>query len=120
MSEKDSTWERIYHIAVRDSWQQAVLSGAYEGDTLLTEGFIHCSTGQQVNGTANRYYAGRTDLILLEIDVAKVKPEIRYEAAPQGDLFPHIYGPLNCEAVTNVLEIQPNKDGQFHILLPSW
>jgi uncharacterized protein (DUF952 family) len=105
---------KIYHIAVQSVWDEAVKSGVYEGDTLRTEGFIHCSTGKQVEGTANRYYSGRTDMVLLEIDPAQVAPEIRYEGLPGRDVFPHIYGPLDTCSVVRVHPFKPAENGSFH------
>ncbi len=104
---------KIYHIASRSAWEEAQAQGAYQGDTLQTEGFIHCSKWEQVFRVGNNYYPGRRDLILLEIDEAAVTPEIRYEAAPTGEVFPHIYGALNLEAVSGVLPFDPGADGRF-------
>lgn len=49
-----------------------------------------------------RYFAGRDDLVLLEIDPARLRAELKYEPAPDGELFPHVYGPLNIDAVVGV------------------
>lgn len=107
------TLNLIYHITSRDGWQQAQAAGAYRGDTLATEGFIHTSTGAQVARTANRFYHGRAGLVLLAIDPARLSAELRYEAASDGELFPHIYGPLNLDAVTAVGDFLPAPDGTF-------
>src|SRR5687768_18392215 len=89
----------ILHISTQEKWDQAVRTGAYRGDTLDTEGFIHCSTPVQVAEVANRRFAGRRDLLLLCIDPLRVGPEIRYEIAENGQHYPHIYGSLNIKAV---------------------
>ena len=108
----------VYHIAQRTTWEQAQMVGEYRGDTLDTEGFIHCSTVQQVIPVANSYYAGQHGLVLLCIDESKLQVDLRYEA-PAGpaegseNLFPHIYGPLNLDAVTAVLDFEPGSDGSF-------
>ena len=80
--------EHIYHITSRDAWQAAQYIGAYHGDTLESEGFIHTSTKVQVPRTANRFYRGRAGLILLTIEPSRLSSELRYEAAGDGDLFP--------------------------------
>ena len=105
--------EPIYHITSAAAWQQAQAVGAYRGDTLATEGFIHTSTGAQVARTANRFYRDRTGLVLLAIDPALLSAELRYEPASDGELFPHIYGPLNIDAVTSVRDFPPQPDGSF-------
>lgn len=67
---------------------------------------------------ANTFYAGRKDLLLLVIDPAKVASEIREEAVDGPERFPHIYGPLNLDAVTEVRSFLPGEDGLF--LAPDW
>lgn len=87
--------------------------GAYRGDTLASEGFVHCSEPHQVVRTADRFFRGRAGLVLLLIDEAKVGPEVKREASPEGELFPHVYGPLNLDAVVGVLDFPPRADGTF-------
>ena len=90
----------ILHIAEREAWREAQAAGSYEADSLTSEGFIHCSKPEQISAVANRYYRGRTDLVLLYIESERVNAEIRYENLEGGEeLFPHIYGPLNLDAV---------------------
>ncbi|MGA7936766.1 MAG: DUF952 domain-containing protein [Kovacikia sp.] len=102
----------IFHITARSDWQQAQQTGIYQADSLETEGFIHCSTPAQVIRTANTFFVGQSGLVLLCINPELVQPEIRYEAA-DGDRFPHIYGPLNLNAVTQVLALEPDAEGKF-------
>jgi uncharacterized protein (DUF952 family) len=103
----------ILHITHPANWQQAQATGAYCADTLASEGFIHCSTPSQVVATAQRFYRGQSPLVLLCIDPRLVQAEIKYESAVSGELFPHIYGPLNLTAVINVLPFTLQVDGTF-------
>ena len=106
----------ILHITTRREWHRSQVTGCYESDTLRSQGFIHCSTADQVIGVANSYdlFRGQTDLVILCIDADRVLPEIRYENLQGGEeLFPHIYGSLNLNAVTQVLSLVPNLDGVF-------
>ena len=105
----------IYHITHRQAWEQARQLGCYHGDTLATEGFIHCSTRDQVGRTADRYFRGQSDLVLLCIDPGRVDAEIRYETSAGGEEFPHIYGLLNTTAVQQVVELVSNQDDSFSI-----
>jgi uncharacterized protein (DUF952 family) len=108
----------IYHITKPDSWQAALAFGEYQGDTLHTEGFIHCSTAEQVVRTANRFYHNERGLILLQIEAARVKPEIRYEPGGKDGkdgVFPHIYGALNPDAVVATHVFEPKIDGYFEL-----
>jgi uncharacterized protein (DUF952 family) len=98
----------IFHITLRSQWNSAVDS--YRDDTLATDGFIHCSELRQVVAVANRFYAGQSGLVLLCIEVDRLKPELRYEAA-DGDEFPHLYGALNLDAVLRVVDFEPSPAG---------
>ncbi len=102
----------ILHICRAGDWREAQELGEYRADSLATEGFIHCSTLEQVAKTANRFYAGQMDLVLLVIDADRVPAELKYEAA-DGDLFPHLYGPLNLDAVAEARSFAPAAGGKF-------
>jgi uncharacterized protein (DUF952 family) len=104
----------FYHITHQSDWDAAKLSGDYRADTLSTQGFIHCSTAAQVFGVANRLFQGKRDLILLKIDESKVSAPVKYENLEGGQqLFPHIYGSLNLDAVLEILPFLPEGDGHF-------
>ncbi|NNJ11208.1 DUF952 domain-containing protein [Chloroflexales bacterium ZM16-3] len=103
----------IYHIAAQADWQAAQAAGQYTADSLAAEGFIHCSTRAQVIGTAARFFAGRRDLLLLEIETARLTSELRYEEGEPGVLFPHVYGSINLDAVVAAYSFAPGPDGAF-------
>ena len=100
------TDEPIHHLALPDDWAGAFDHGQYtmstRGVTLEQEGFIHCSTRDQIEATANRFYGDVSQLVVLTIDQAAVPSPIRFEPPFPGstELFPHIYGPLPISAVT--------------------
>ncbi|KAB8335114.1 DUF952 domain-containing protein [Scytonema tolypothrichoides VB-61278] len=102
----------ILHITQRKQWEQSKLLGTYEGDTLNSEGFIHCSTPTQIIQVANTFFRHQKGLVLLFINSEKVQPEIRYEGVEE-ELFPHIYGVLNIDAVFKVSDFEPGEDGLF-------
>jgi uncharacterized protein (DUF952 family) len=87
----------IYHIAKSDAWERESRGGEYRHPSLETEGFIHCSLAEQVPETLEKFFPSRDGLVLLEIEVERLVSELRYENG-----FPHIYGPLNVEAVVAV------------------
>ena len=109
----------IFHITTREAWEAAKPAGAYRPEAFAAEGFIHCSTPAQVVRVADARFRGRSGLVLLAIDAGRVAPEIVYENLEGGaELFPHIYGGLNADAVAEVLEFEPGADGYFS--LPSY
>jgi len=109
----------IYHIATRADWERALADGEYTrssaGKTLAEEGFIHASQASQVARTANRFYRDVPgDLVLLVIDPGLLGAEVRYEDVPGAELpFPHIYGPLNVDAVVRARPFAAGPDGLF-------
>lgn len=96
----------IYHITTRNEWEAALQKGQYEAASLATEGFMHCSTEDQVAGVLARYFKDKTDLVKLTIDQALVERPLVFELASSvNELFPHIYGALNINAVIDVTSI---------------
>lgn len=90
----------IYHITTKKEWENALENGFYEAKSLAIEGFIHCSTIDQVNGVLERYFKDATDIIKLTIDISKLTHKLVFELAPSiNEVFPHIYGILNLDAV---------------------
>ncbi len=108
---------RIYHLALRDEWRAAVDGGESYGRSTLgrsvaEEGFVHCSFALQVNQIANLVYRGRSDVVLLTVEVAKLQAEVRVENLQGGDeAFPHIYGPLPLDAVISAERVPLNENG---------
>jgi uncharacterized protein (DUF952 family) len=106
----------ILHITTAAEWEAAQALGDYRLDTLDSEGFIHCSTPAQVLGPANELYRGRTGLVLLVIDPSRLSSNLVYEDCYEaGEAFPHIYGPLNLDAVVQVVPFPPRPDGTFEL-----
>lgn len=98
--------EYIYHITTKKNWEHALLVGQYETETLSEEGFIHCSTIDQVEGVLERYYSGMNGLVKLKIDKQMVERPLIFELAGSiNEVFPHIHGALNLNAVVEVTDI---------------
>jgi release factor glutamine methyltransferase len=105
---------QIIHLCQRVAWHDAQRKGMYQGNSLEKEGFIHCSQPDQILEVANRYYQGVQDLILLWIDPDRVSAEIRWEQSDNA-LFPHIYGPIDLDAVIVVTDLVPDIDGTYRV-----
>jgi uncharacterized protein (DUF952 family) len=107
----------ILHIIARAEWDEARRRGEVTAPSLATAGFVHCSDPGTVHMPAGALYAGRTDLVLLEIDPARLGVPLRWEpgdpADPAGAWFPHVYGPIPAAAVTAVHDYPPNEAGGF-------
>lgn len=110
--------EPLFHIASAIDWQTAQDAGVYTVSSLDKrlddEGFIHLSCARQVKQVADLIYRGRTGLVLLEIDPAKLNAPVVVEALGDAtEAFPHLYGALNADAVTVVRTYEPRADGTF-------
>lgn len=119
----------IYHITSRAAAQQGRESGEYRTDSLASQGFIHFSQIFQTLNVANAFYAGQTDLVILVVDVSRLKAELKYEGpvhpstAAGGvaallaadSLFPHLYGPLNFDAVDRLVDLPVGPHGTFEL-----
>jgi uncharacterized protein (DUF952 family) len=103
----------IYKIAAADEWRRAEAAGLYLGSADdLRDGFIHFSTASQVRVTAARHYAGRGGLVLIAFDATVLGPGLRREPSRGGELFPHLYGPLDPKAALWVRDLPAGPDGR--------
>ena len=112
----------IFHITFRKDWDTAQSSGEYKADSLSTEGFIHCSTLAQVLPVAEKFYKGQDNLLLLVIEPKLLSSDLKWEppsggtpppGVPEGDPFPHIYGPINLDAVVSVSDLTRDANGEW-------
>ena len=109
----------LLHIIGRDEWAAVLELGRPHAAPGQGEvGFMHLSTPNVVLIPANHFYAGRDDLVLLVIDEHRLSAELRWEEGvpPVGDLrFPHLYGPLDLDAVVDVIDFPVGPDGSFDL-----
>lgn len=105
----------LVHLCRSEDWARAQDLGEYRADTLGSAGFIHFSKPGQILKVANQYYPAAGNLLLLWIDPAWLVSELRWEAS-DGDVFPHLYGPLNLDAVVATSAFQPDGDGVFRTI----
>jgi uncharacterized protein (DUF952 family) len=94
----------VHHLVRADEWRQRCTTGVdgYTPSSFETEGFIHFSTKSQIDGTVARYYSNVADLMVVTVAVERLSAELRYEDLSGNGLFPHLYGPLNLDAVVDV------------------
>jgi len=112
----------ILHLLSRESWVEAQANGQLVAQSVATEGFAHCSTEHQIVDVANKYYRGTSNMVLLNIDPAKLASVVKFEppahldgspALPHEPLFPHIYGPINLDAIIEVIDFPCDDQGYF-------
>lgn len=102
----------IYKIASKQQWAEAQANGSFDGAPIdLTDGYIHFSTAAQTRETAAKHFAGQSDLLLLSVDEEILGSALKYEISRGDQLFPHLYAKLPLEAVSNVVEMPLDNDG---------
>ena len=118
----------ICHITTHATWKAAQPDGEFRSPEFANCGFVHCSTPEQVLLVANAFYRGQLDLVLLIIDPARLKSPVRWEPpdttkgrlpgfAPNA-VFPHVYGPINLDAVVRTVGLDPTATGSFVLPRP--
>jgi uncharacterized protein (DUF952 family) len=109
----------IYHVSTPAEWADARTSGDYTSSsrdrTLAEEGFIHCSRADQLAGVLERYYVGAGPLLLLSVDPELLTPPWQEDEIAPGVFFPHVYGPINLDAVVAVTPMDPAADGSYEV-----
>jgi|YNPNPStandDraft_1061719.scaffolds.fasta_scaffold11282_4 uncharacterized protein (DUF952 family) len=105
----------LFHILTASDWESAREAGVYRPESLNREGFIHFSMRDQLLRVANALFRGQRDLVVLEVESTLLQAPLRLEPPLEGgkELFPHLYGALNLDAVRAVGTLTPAGDGAF-------
>lgn len=94
----------IYHVVSPETWERFKDKEFYEAESLQTEGFIHCSFADQVEAVLRRYYKGAEKVLILTVDSEKLKSKLVAESSTNSEIYPHIYGEINREAIAGIEE----------------
>ena len=96
----------LYKIMSRQDWEAAQANGLYEGSEVdRRDGFIHLSASHQVRATAQKHFSGKADLLLVSVVEEALGQSLKWEVSRGGDLFPHIYGILPLDAISEVIPL---------------
>jgi uncharacterized protein (DUF952 family) len=93
----------VFHLTTPAAWEQARAEGRVEPPSLRGEGFVHCSTPEQLAGTIERHFGAVDELVLLRLDAAAVGDALRWEASRPGEVYPHVYRALDPDEVVDVV-----------------
>ena len=106
----------IYHLIHEAGWEAAKPIGEVRPASLTEEGFIHCSKDEdQVVRVANRLYPEHKGIMVLELDTELLISPVKHEPSRSGEIYPHIYGPLNVEAVVRVRSMSIDAAGRLYL-----
>lgn len=100
--------KRIYKVLPRTEWSLALADGVFRGSQVdLDDGYIHFSTSEQLAETLAKHFSGQPDLVLLTVGASALGDQLKWEPSRGGQLFPHLYGTLDCNSVASdeVLEL---------------
>jgi uncharacterized protein (DUF952 family) len=98
----------IYHLTTLQEWEEAQDRGSYEPPSYQREGFIHCATADQLKGVMQKHFQQHENLVKLAIDPTRLTSSLRYDKVEgEQQEYPHIYGPLNIQAVTEIVFLDP-------------
>ena len=108
--------EQVCKIMTPEEWEESIAVGkAYvavsEAD--LRDGYIHCSSADQVPGTLAKWYTAMDSVVVATLDITKLDSEVKWEPNAVGELFPHIYGAIGPEAVAGVEKLQRDSTGEL-------
>ena len=106
----------IFHLVRQSDWEGRGSLREFSSPSLAIEGFNHCSEDEaQLLAVAGRLYAGEADLLVLEVETDLLTSQLKREPSRAGEVYPHIYGPINTEAVVAVRKILTGIDGAFQL-----
>jgi uncharacterized protein (DUF952 family) len=102
----------VYKIIARQTWEEAVARGRFDGAAVdLEDGFIHLSTGSQVQETARLHFRGQPDLVVVAFEVGSFGDALKWEASRGGQLFPHLYGVIDPALAMSVRAVALDEAG---------
>ena len=105
----------VFKIIEKNEWKKAKKLGTYSGSTKdIEDGYIHFSEEQQVMETLNKYYKDKENLILLKVHTLNLQ-HLLWEQASNGDMYPHLYSPLDVKNVKDEFEIILGEDGNHYL-----
>ena len=105
--------QMIYHMCRAEEWTTAKAAGIYHGSSQdLADGFIHCSTADQIVESARKHRSGQAGLVLITVDAALMSERLHWEPSRGGDFFPHLYGRLTMQHVSAHTPLSRGADGR--------
>jgi len=104
----------IYLLMSPANYKAAMSVGQWAPASMASEGFIHASPADQLTRVANKHYREHPELMVVTLATDRIRSEVRWEPAT-GGLYPHIYGPLNMDAVDSVQQVSRQPDGSYSI-----
>ena len=107
--------EFVFKVIEKEEWVKAKQSGTYGGSEKdIKDGYIHFSEEDQVEETLKKHFSNKENLVLLRVNAFKLE-HLLWEQASNGDMYPHLYSPLDTTNVVNEYELSLNEDGSYQL-----
>jgi len=114
MTDATHKTESVFKILTSSEWESFVAKGEFDGSPVdKSDGFIHLSTASQMQGTLDKYYTTGEDIIIAEIDMARIKDSVKWEVSRGGAEFPHQYGVLKKDDILSHWVLSPDTAGRY-------
>jgi uncharacterized protein (DUF952 family) len=109
--------EMIYHLTLDMVWRDAQEKGYYSPSTLASEGFVHFSKKDQILRVANTFFKNQSSITLIVVNQGKLTSQVKWEPGSDkpDELFPHVFGIINLDAVEKVYFLRLGKNGLFSL-----
>jgi uncharacterized protein (DUF952 family) len=105
--------EPVYKVLSAAAFAEAAREGYFTGSPDDNrDGFIHLSAAHQLEGTLAKHFAGQEGLVLLALDPDRLGPALKWEVSRGGELFPHLYAPLDLVALLWAEALPLGPDGR--------
>jgi uncharacterized protein (DUF952 family) len=112
---------RVYKIVDGAAWADAVRQGRFDGAAIdLKDGYIHLSTAAQAQETARLHFRGQAGLVLAGFEAQDLGAALTWEPSRGGQLFPHLYAPLDPALARAVTPAPLDADGVPRLDLAAW
>jgi uncharacterized protein (DUF952 family) len=110
--------QEAVHLVAEEWYRGQQANPVYLPEGFDDDGFIHLTHGTEaVMAVGNAFYRGDPrPYLLLTIDLGRAGAEVCYDDASRR--YPHLYGPLEWEAITAVQRVVRGADGSFHGVEP--
>lgn len=102
-----------YHLVPEPVWSERGGAEMYLPEAYEADGFIHLTNGlDELVKVANMFYTSDDrDYLVLALDMNRISSEVRYD--DPDNVYPHVYGPLNTDAVLGTFTAERGADGTF-------
>lgn len=103
--------QTIYKVLTREQWAAAEAGEPVQAPVDVSDGYVHFSTGGQLQETLSKWFKGQEGCVLAAFDADEFERELKWEKSRGGQLFPHVYGLVRAGQATALWLLELGEDG---------